>query len=45
MNINPDPYTKSVLCFILCEIYCIIYDVMDYKTYKNTTFIKSLNDE
>jgi hypothetical protein len=40
MNINPDPYKKSVLCFILCEIYCIIYDVMDYKTYKNTTFIK-----
>ncbi len=45
MNINPDPYTKSVLCFILCEIYGTIYDVMNYKTYKNCIFIKSINDD
>jgi hypothetical protein len=43
-EINPDPYTKSVICYIISKIYGIIYDLLDYKTYKNALFIKSLKD-
>ena len=41
-EINPDPYTKSVVCFIIETIYINIYDLLEYKHYSKAVFIKKL---
>ena len=41
-EINLDPYTKSVVCFIIEKIYIKIYDLLGYKRYLEAVFIKKL---
>jgi hypothetical protein len=41
-EINPDIYTKSVVCFIIEKIYIKIYDLLGYKRYSEAVFIKKL---
>ncbi len=43
-NINPDPYTKSVVCYILEKIHYSLYDKLGYKAYGPAVFIKDLNE-
>ena len=43
-NVNPDPYTKSVICYILEKIHYSLYDELEYKPYGPSVFIKYLND-
>ena len=41
-EINPDPYTKSVICYIIEQIYIDIYNAVGYQKYSNFVFIKQL---
>jgi hypothetical protein len=42
LQINPDPYSKSIICYFLSKIYVKIFTQLNYKIYPHALFSKSI---